>query len=143
MNYKHIHYFMQVAKLGGVQRASERLHVTPQTISGQVQSLEDSLGGALFQRSGRGMVLTEVGRLVLGYAEEIFSTGAELEEAVRERKKRGPRLEFRVGVSDAVPKSIACRLIEPATNHLELLLRRRDPLLRFLLECVQRVNAVS
>src|SRR5688500_12610086 len=67
VNYKHLHYFMQVAKLGGVQRASERLHVTPQTISGQVQSLENSLGGALFQRSGRGMVLTEVGRLVLGY----------------------------------------------------------------------------
>jgi LysR family transcriptional regulator, transcriptional activator of nhaA len=116
VNYKHLHYFMQVAKLGGVQRASERLHVTPQTISGQVQSLEDSLGSTLFQRSGRGMALTEIGRLVLGYAEEIFSTGAELEAAVRERAKRGPRLEFRIGVSDAVPKSIACRLIEPATR---------------------------
>jgi LysR family transcriptional activator of nhaA len=116
VNYKHLYYFMQIAKLGGVKRASEQLHVTPQTISGQVQLLEDSLGSALFQRSGRGVALTEVGRLVLGYAEEIFSTGAELEEAVREHAKRGPRLEFRVGVSDAVPKSIACRLIEPATR---------------------------
>lgn len=116
MNYKHLHYFLQVAKLGGVQRASEKLHLTPQTISGQVQLLEDSLGSALFKRSGRGMALTEVGRLVLGYAEDIFSTGAELEEAVREHAKTGPKLEFKVGVSDAVPKSIACRLIEPATR---------------------------
>src|SRR5688500_6935121 len=116
VNYKHLYYFMQIAKLGGVKRASEQLHLTPQTISGQVQLLEDSLGSTLFQRRGRGMTLTDVGRLVLGYAEELFSTGAELEEAVREHAKRGPRLEFRVGVSDAVPKSIACRLIEPATR---------------------------
>ena len=114
MNYKHLHYFMQVAKLGGVQRASEQLHLTPQTISGQVRMLEESLGNELFVKSGRGMALTEVGRLALGYAEEIFSTGSELEEAVREYTKKGRRLEFRVGVADAVPKSIACRLIEPA-----------------------------
>lgn len=116
MNYKHLHYFMQVAKFGGVQRASEQLHLTPQTISGQVRMLEEALGNALFAKSGRGMALTDVGRLVLGYAEEIFSTGAELEEAVREHTKKGRRLEFRVGVADAVPKSIACRLIEPATQ---------------------------
>ena len=107
---------MQVAKLGGVQRASEQLHLTPQTISGQVRMLEEALGNDLFVKAGRGMALTEVGRLVLGYAEEIFSTGSELEEAVREYATKGWRLEFRVGVADAVPKSIACRLIEPATR---------------------------
>jgi LysR family transcriptional activator of nhaA len=107
---------MQVAKLGGVQRASEQLHLTPQTISGQVRMLEEALGSRLFAKNGRGMVLTEVGQLVLGYAEEIFSTGSELEEAVREHARTGRRLEFRVGVADAVPKSIACRLIEPATQ---------------------------
>ena len=61
-------------------------------------------------------MLTEAGRLALGYAEEIFSMGAELEEAVREHPKKGRMLEFRVGVADAVPKSIAYRLIEPATE---------------------------
>lgn len=116
MNYKHLHYFMQVAKLGGVLRASERLHLSPQTISGQVQSLEEALGTPLFAKSGRGLVLTEVGRIVLGYAEEIFSIGAELEEVVREHPRKGKLLEFRVGVADAVPKTIACRLIEPASQ---------------------------
>ena len=116
MNYKHLHYFHQVAKLGGVLRASEQLHLSPQTISGQIQLLEEALGTPLFAKSGRGLVLTEAGRMVLGYAENIFSIGAELKEAVRDYPRKGRLLEFRVGVADAVPKTIACRLIEPATQ---------------------------
>lgn len=116
MNYKHLYYFVQVAKLGGVLRASEQLHLSPQTISGQIQVLEDSLGVKLFSKSGRGLVLTEAGGMVLGYAEDIFSKGAELEAAVRDFPSQERTLEFRVGVADAVPKSIACRLIEPATQ---------------------------
>lgn len=116
MNYKHLHYFFQVAKRGGVLRASEHLHMSPQTISGQIQLLEEALGTALFSKSGRGLALTETGRLVLGYAESIFSIGAELEEAVRDFPSKGKLLEFRVGVADAVPKTIACRLIEPASK---------------------------
>lgn len=116
MNYKHLHYFLKVAKLGGVLRASEQLHLSPQTISGQIQLLKEALGTALFARSGRGLALTDAGRMVLGYAEDIFSIGAELEEAVREYPREGKQLEFRVGVADAVPKTIACRLIEPASQ---------------------------
>lgn len=116
MNYKHLQYFLHVAKLGGVLRASEHLHLSPQTISGQIQLLEESLGTPLFAKSGRGLVLTEEGRLVLGYAEDIFSIGAELEETVRDHPRKAKVLEFRVGVADAVPKTIACRLIEPASQ---------------------------
>lgn len=116
MNYKHLHYFLQVARLGGVLRASERLHVAPQTISAQIRSLEEALGMALFAKSGRGLALTDASRMVLGYAEAIFSMGAELEEAIRDHPRQGKLLEFRVGVADAVPKTIACRLIEPATQ---------------------------
>jgi LysR family transcriptional activator of nhaA len=116
MNYRHLHYFLQVAKLGGVLRASEQLHLSPQTISGQIQLLEEALGTPLFARRGRGLALTDAGRLVVGYAEDIFSTGAELEEAVRDFRRTGAPLEFRIGVADAVPKTIACRLIEPATR---------------------------
>ncbi|MCB2001117.1 MAG: transcriptional activator NhaR [Burkholderiaceae bacterium] len=116
MNYKHLHYFMQVAKTGSVLGASERLHVTPQTISGQIQLLEEQLGSPLFGKSGRGLVLTEAGRLALGYAEDIFSLGAELEQAVREHPNNRPALEFRIGVADALPKPIAYRLVEPATR---------------------------
>ena len=116
MNYKHLHYFMQVAKSGSVTRASELLHLTPQTISGQIQLLEEALGTALLAKSGRGLVLTDTGRVVLGYAEEIFSLGAEIKLAVRDQPQEGRALEFRVGVADAVPKSISYRLLQPATQ---------------------------
>ncbi|MEO8542422.1 MAG: transcriptional activator NhaR [Burkholderiaceae bacterium] len=116
INYKHLLYFMQVARAGSVMRASEQLHVTPQTISGQVQLLEDKLGSPLFSKSGRGLVLTEAGRLALGYAQDIFSLGAELEQAVHELPTNRPALELRIGVADALPKPIAYRLIEPATR---------------------------
>jgi len=113
INYKHLHYFWVVAKQGSIARASERLHLTPQTISGQISTFEDQLGQALFQRVGRNLELTEIGRLVLSYADEIFSLGGELEETVRNLPIDRPMV-FKVGVADVVPKSIAYRLLAPA-----------------------------
>lgn len=113
LNYGHLLYFWTVAREGGVGRASAVLHVTPQTISGQIKSLEESVGEALFRRVGRRLALTEMGKLVFEYAEEIFSTGAELAEVVRSRTRRGP-VVFTVGVTDVVPKLIAARVLEPA-----------------------------
>ena len=114
MNFKHLHYFMHVAKTGSVTRASRHLHLTPQTVSGQIQLLEEQLGTPLFSKSGRGLTLTDAGRLALGYAEDIFALGSELEGAIRHNPQAGRPLEFRIGVADAVPKSIASWLIEPA-----------------------------
>lgn len=113
LNYKHLHYFWAVAKAGSVTRASERLHLTPQTISGQLSLFEEVLGEALFDRSGRQFELTEAGRMVLSYADEIFSLGQELEEVLHHRPTDRP-LQFRVGVTDAVPKAVAYQLLEPA-----------------------------
>lgn len=119
MNYKHLHYFWRVAKAGGVVRAAEELHLTPQTVSGQIQLLEESLGTPLFAKVGRNLELTDAGRLAMGYAEEIFSLGSELEESLRLYPEGGRPLDFRVGVADAVPKSIAYRLLAPAMQLAE------------------------
>lgn len=113
MNYKHLHYFWVVAKQGSIARASDTLHLTPQTISGQLSLLEEHLDEALFSRVGRNLELTEIGRLVLSYADEIFSLGGELEEMLRNIPEDRPRV-FKVGVVDVVPKSIAYRLLAPA-----------------------------
>ncbi len=83
INYKHLHYFWTVAKVGGVARASERLHLTPQTISGQLSPPEAYLGADLFTRVGRNLEITETGRLVLSSTDEIFSLGGELEAGVQ------------------------------------------------------------
>ncbi len=113
VNYKHLRYFWAVAREGGVARASELLHLTPQTISGQLSLLEEHLGVKLFTRVGRNLELTETGRLVLSYADEIFSLGGELEEVIHQLPEGRPQL-FRVGVVDALPKSIAHRILKPA-----------------------------
>lgn len=113
LNYKHLYYFWVVAKSGGIGRASERLHLTAQTISGQLSLFEDVLGYKLFNRIGRRLELNDAGRMVLSYADEIFTLGEELEEVLRYRPGGRP-LQFRVGVADAVPKAIAYLLLEPA-----------------------------
>ena len=115
LNFKHLRYFWVVAKAGGIARASERLHLTPQTISGQISLFEEVLGYKLFARVGRRLELTEAGRTVLSYAEEIFTLGEELEGVLRSPDEGRP-LQFRVGVADAVPKVVAYLLLEPAVK---------------------------
>ncbi len=117
MNYKHLQYFWATAKAGGLLRAAEQLYTTPQTLSGQIKLLEDRLGRKLFRKNGRELELTEDGRVALGYAEDIFTLGGELEAALRDRPDGAPRpIEFRVGVADSVAKPVAYRLLEPALN---------------------------
>jgi len=113
INYKHLHYFWVVAKEGSIARASKSLHLTPQTISGQITLLEESIEVKLFERIGRSLVLTEAGQVVLSYADEIFHLGLELKEVLRGQLGGRP-LQFNVGITEVVPKLIAYRLLEPA-----------------------------
>ncbi|RQO81026.1 transcriptional activator NhaR [Acidovorax sp. FJL06] len=119
MNFKHLRYFWTVAKAGGVMRAGEQLHTTPQTLSGQIKQLEEWLGHDLFKKRGRGLELTSEGRVALGYAEQIFALGDELEKSIRLARGQSRPLEFRVGVADSVAKSVAYRLLEPALGLAE------------------------
>ncbi|MGD9843332.1 MAG: transcriptional activator NhaR [Steroidobacteraceae bacterium] len=114
MNLKHLRYFWVVARAGGIARASEQLHITQQTLSGQIKLLEQSLGKKLFGKRGRRLELTDAGRWALGYADEIFALSDELANTLRDHDGRLNMIEFRVGVADSVPKSIACRLLQPA-----------------------------
>lgn len=115
INFKHLHYFWAVAKAGSVTKAGKRLHLTPQTISGQLSLFEESIGYQLFNRVGRRMELTDSGRIALGYADEIFSLGNAMQDALR-TSSASRALVFKVGIIDAVPKSLAYQLIEPAMN---------------------------
>jgi LysR family transcriptional regulator, transcriptional activator of nhaA len=108
------------AKTGSIARASEQLHLTPQTISGPLSLLEEIQGEQLLEKSGRNLVLTDAGRLVLSYAEGIFSLGQELEEVLQHRPTERT-VQLRVGVSDAVAKVLAYRLLEPALNAAQTL----------------------
>jgi LysR family transcriptional activator of nhaA len=116
VNFKHLHYFWVAAHAGGIVRAGEQLHISPQTLSGQIKLLEEALDKKLFRKNGRTIELTDAGRLALDYADEIFSLGSELESAVRRESESGAQTRFRVGIADSVPKAIAYRLLEPALS---------------------------
>lgn len=102
-----------VAKKGSVRKAADELHVSQPSISAQLKLLEESLGDKLFRRSGRNLVLSEKGHLVLSYAEEIFSTGRELMNAVRQRPGKRP-LRLNIGLTDAFPKVMAFQILKAA-----------------------------
>ncbi len=115
LNYHHLLYFWTVTKHGGIARASAELRLRPSTLSAQIRLLEDSLGERLFSREGRRLVPTETGRVVYGYADEIFALGREMLDTVKRRT--GPAgLRLAVGIADAVPKLVARRLLEPSLS---------------------------
>jgi LysR family transcriptional activator of nhaA len=113
LNYHHLRYFWTVARKGGVRKAAEELHVSQPSISAQLRLLEESLAQKLFRRSGRNLVLTETGQLVLNYADEIFSAGRELMNAVKQRPGKHP-VRVSIGLTDAFPKLIAFRILQAA-----------------------------
>lgn len=144
LNYKHLRYFWVVAKAGGIARAAEQLHLTPQSVSGQLTTLEATLGVQLLRRSGRKVELTEVGRRALRYADEIFGIGDELLEMLRGAPS-APALTFKVGIADVVPKTVAFRLVEPALRMPDAvrLVCREGPLDAMLAElAVHRLDLV-
>jgi LysR family transcriptional regulator, transcriptional activator of nhaA len=114
LNYQHLKYFWAVSRHGNLTRASAELLLTPQTVSTQIRDLEKGLGVELFSREGRRLVLTDIGRVVYRYADEIFNIGREIQDVVRGLPGRAMYLV--VGVADVVPKLIAHQLIEPATQ---------------------------
>jgi LysR family transcriptional regulator, transcriptional activator of nhaA len=113
INYNHLLYFWHVAREGGLVQAGKVLRLSHPTLSAQVHALEGRLGEKLFVKSGRRLVLTEMGRVVFRYADEIFSLGREMVDTVQERATGRP-VRLDVGVVDAVPKLVVRRLLGPA-----------------------------
>jgi len=115
INYQHLFYFWNVVREESVTRASEKLHLAQPTISGQLAVFEQAIGEKLFYKNGRRLALTDTGRLVFHYADEIFSLGRELTSTLKGRQA-GRASRLIVGVADVLPKLVAYRLIEPALH---------------------------
>jgi LysR family transcriptional activator of nhaA len=113
LNYHHLLYFWTVVRSGTIAKAAEQLRVSPPAISSQLRQLEDSLGEKLFSRVGRKLELTELGKTVFEYADDIFALGRELVDTVKNRAP-GRHVRVEIGVVDVLPKLIAQWLIEPA-----------------------------
>lgn len=115
LNYHHLLYFWVVAREGSIVRASQELNLAQPTISGQIRVLEEELGEKLFMRVGRNLALTDTGHIVYRYADEIFTLGRELREALQGRVTDHP-MRVTIGITDVLPKLVAYRLLEPALH---------------------------
>ncbi|MDJ0807538.1 MAG: transcriptional activator NhaR [Gammaproteobacteria bacterium] len=115
LNLKHLRYFWAVASHGSIARASEILHLTPQTISGQLRELEQQFDTKLFKKAGRNLVLTDTGRSVFNYADEIFRLSNELQDVLAGRSPVAQQT-LKVGIAMVVPKLLAYRILEPVLS---------------------------
>ncbi|MCL2013099.1 MAG: transcriptional activator NhaR [Cystobacterineae bacterium] len=118
LNYHHLFYFWTIARVGSIAKAGEELHLSQPTISTQLKTLEEALGHRLFHRQGRSLLLTESGRLVFKYADEIFRLGREMQKALG-NKASMHRLRLSVGIADVIPKALAEYLLQPALKACE------------------------
>ncbi|MEM7234884.1 MAG: transcriptional activator NhaR [Planctomycetota bacterium] len=111
LNYHHLRYFWVVSREGSIVKAADKLNVAQPTISGQIRELEKSLGEELFTRIGRNLALTETGRLVQRYADEIFGLGQEMVQALQGHSQADQR-RVTIGIADVVPKLVVHHLVE-------------------------------
>ena len=129
LNFRHLFYFWTIAREGSIVRAAELLDLTPQTLSGQLATFESALGGALFRRANRSLQLTDFGRMVLGYADEMFQTAQALSDVLSQPPEERP-LSLAIGIAASIHKLIAYHLAEPALRlkrEVRLSCRSGDP----------------
>lgn len=117
LNYHHLRYFHAVAREGSVSRASEKLRTSQPSICAQVKQLESALGETLYRRRGRSIVLTDFGRVIYGYAEEIFTLGKELLTTAK-RAPTARTLRLHVGIVDSFPKLLSLDILRPVFAHV-------------------------
>lgn len=123
LNYHHLRYFREVAHTGNLTRTAERVNLSQSALSIQIRQLEERLGHKLFEREGRTLALTEVGRITLDYADRIFGTGEELIATLDRSSLENPPL--RVGALSTLSRNFQLRFLEPVIDQkdVELVLR--------------------
>ncbi len=119
LNYHHLMYFWTVVRKGGLAPAAKELRLSPSTVSTQIQQLEHVLGYQLFDRTGRQMTVNDVGQIVYRYAEEIFSLGRELQDALEDRPIERP-IRVQIGIADVLSKLVVAKLLAPIVGSLHM-----------------------
>ncbi|MGV2974540.1 LysR family transcriptional regulator [Roseibium alexandrii] len=135
LNYHHLRYFREVAHEGNLTRTAERVNLSQSAISTQIRQLEARLGHDLFERSGRQLVLTEVGRIVLDHADRIFGTGEELIATLQRSSQSTPPL--RVGAQSTLSRNFQIRFLKPLLSSGEVDFTLRSGSASVLLEALE------
>lgn len=115
-NFHHLYYFYAVTRYGSVSRAAHELKVSQPAISSQIKALQDSLNVRLFEKQGRKLILTGEGHSALAYAKQIFDTGNEFTDWIRDQSFKG-RLKVQIGVLNSIPKVLVNKLMKFILKH--------------------------
>ncbi len=118
LNYHHLLYFWVIAREGSIKKACEVLTLSQPALSAQLRTLEDAIGEKLFSRVSRKLILTDVGKVVYRYADEIFSLGRELTSTLKGYGTQCP-IRLVVGIAEVVPKMVAYKLLKVAYKQFE------------------------
>ena len=119
LNYHHLQYFHAVAREGNLTRAARHLHVAQSALSTQIRQLEAQLGQALFVRQGRTLVLTEAGRIALGYADTIVRAGNELMATLRDGRREA-RQVLRIGAVATLSRNFQRGFLAPLVSQRDV-----------------------
>jgi len=93
MHIESLNYFQQIAKLKSISKVANNSHISQPALSQQIQKLEDSLGKKLFIRSNRGVKLTESGKIVLKYADNIIRTHDKMLSDLNDQESKEIKIE--------------------------------------------------
>lgn len=138
MDVVQLNTLIHVAELGSLSKASERLHIAQPALSRQIRSLEKELGAYLFERHGRGMVITDAGREVLAHATRIMEEMDSIRSSVV-----GGRASFRgsvqIGTTPTVAEIVTVPLVTRIREaHPDLSVRFSSAYSGYLVDWVQR-----
>jgi LysR family nitrogen assimilation transcriptional regulator len=118
MEFKQLIYFERVAELGGFSKAAESLGLSQSALSQAIRHLEDQLRHTLLVRNGRGVALTDEGRLLLARSKDILEHVRRTEEEVRDFN-RSPSGTVRLGCSHAVGTEAICQIVNIFRSRFE------------------------
>lgn len=118
LNLHHLRLFRAVAHDGTLTGAARRLHLSPSALSAQLKALEAALGQDLFERRGRGLLLTEAGRIALDHADAIFRTAEDLTATLR--GTGGARRALRVGALATLSRNFQMQFLRPLLGRADV-----------------------
>lgn len=122
MDLLQIEYFLAVARTENMTAAANTLHVAQSSVSRCISRLEESLGVPLFERSGRGIVLSDYGRRFYARAETIMR---ELSDGEQEIKEMRDQQIGRVSIATSAARQINQLMIQYFSDHPQVLFRQR------------------
>lgn len=118
LNLHHLRLFRAVARDGTLTGAARALNLSQSALSTQIKALEASLGHDLFERRGRGLVLSEAGRIALDHAEAIFRTADDLTATLGQSGT--VRRALRIGALATLSRNFQIGFLQPLIGRADV-----------------------